>query len=559
MAEAPTLRLYNTLTRTKEAFAPLDPANVRMYVCGPTVYDFAHIGNARPVIVFDVLFRLLRHLYGPQHVTYVRNITDIDDKINKRAFERWSRKRPLLAEMRELTEGTAAQYEADVAALGCLPPTHSPRATDFVCDGARPMDMVRVIERLVARGFAYAAEGHVLFEVAKMPDYGRLSRRPLDEMVAGTRVEVAPYKRSPMDFVLWKPSDRETEPGWDSPWGFGRPGWHIECSAMSAALLGDTFDIHAGGIDLVFPHHENEIAQTCCAFGVERMASVWMHNGFLQVEGQKMSKSLGNFFTIAQLLHSNDFGGRPWQGGVLRLAMLKSHYRQPIDWTLDLVRESRREIAQLRSAASRFAGIQSSAATRKLGYPLTVPPEFMEALLDDLNMPAALAGLHKYAASESNDEGARILSNALYLIGLIDENNFDVFQYENMGVVTDSSLGDRLRDFDFFNLVERMRVALANGHEADVTRISALFLEAGAKVDLKEGLGFTLTDLDQVKKVAADSKIDQLVTTRLAARRAKNFAESDRIRDELLALGIQLKDGKDPVTGEPVTTWEVKR
>ncbi|MGL4243761.1 MAG: cysteine--tRNA ligase, partial [Beijerinckiaceae bacterium] len=281
MAEAPKLRLYNTLTRAKEDFVPLDPKNVRMYVCGPTVYDFAHIGNARPVIVFDVLFRLLRHLYGPEHVTYVRNITDIDDKINKRAFERWTRKRSLLDEVRELTDVTAQQYSDDVTALGNLPPTHAPRATDFVCDGAKPMDMVRVIEKLVARGVAYEAEGHVLFSPKAMdelaakggvPAYGRLSRRPLDEMIAGARVDVAPYKRDPMDFVLWKPSDRETEPGWESPWGFGRPGWHIECSAMAGALLGEQFDIHAGGIDLVFPHHENEIAQSCCAFGIDKMA-----------------------------------------------------------------------------------------------------------------------------------------------------------------------------------------------------------------------------------------------------------------------------------------------
>src|ERR1700753_2273590 len=258
------LRLYDTLNKEKRVLTPLDPANVRMYVCGPTVYDFAHIGNARPVIVFDVLFRLLRHLYGADHVTYVRNITDVDDKINARAAERG-------ISIRDLTEQTYKNFQDDVAALGCLPPSVEPRATEHI------EEMKALIERLVAGGHAYVAEEHVLFSVPSMKDYGKLSKRSLDEMIAGARVEVAPYKRDPMDFVLWKPSNPDTEPGWESPWGFGRPGWHIECSAMSGALLGETFDIHAGGLDLIFPHHENEIAQTCCAFGVERMASIWMH------------------------------------------------------------------------------------------------------------------------------------------------------------------------------------------------------------------------------------------------------------------------------------------
>ena len=261
-----------------------------MYVCGPTVYDYAHIGNARPVIVFDVLFRLLRHLYGADHVTYVRNITDIDDKINARAREEGT-------SIRELTERTYSQFRKDIAALGVLEPTYEPRATETIAE------MITLIERLIASGHAYAAEGHVLFSVPSMKDYGQLSRRPLDEMIAGARVDVAPYKRDAMDFVLWKPSDAET-PGWESPWGRGRPGWHIECSAMSWKHLGEVFDIHGGGIDLVFPHHENELAQTRCAFGHGVMANIWMHNGFLQVEGQKMSKSLGNFVTINELLKS---------------------------------------------------------------------------------------------------------------------------------------------------------------------------------------------------------------------------------------------------------------
>src|SRR5674476_1409999 len=319
------LKLYDTLSREKRVFTPLDPARVRMYVCGPTVYDFAHIGNARPVIVFDVLFRLLRHLYGPEHVTYVRNITDVDDKINARAAERG-------IPIRELTDATYQNFKSDVEALGCLPPTVEPRATEYIRRTDGKLDMVSLIERLIKTGHAYVAEGHVPFDVPSMPDYGQLSKRPLDEMIAGARVEVAPYKRDPQDFVLWKPSS-PSEPGWDSPWGRGRPGWHIECSAMSGALLGETFDIHGGGIDLVFPHHENEIAQSRCAFHTGVMANYWMHNGFLQVEGEKMSKSLGNFFTIHDLLAD-------WPGEVLRLNMLRTHYRQPIDWTVKGLEES---------------------------------------------------------------------------------------------------------------------------------------------------------------------------------------------------------------------------
>src|SRR5690348_4093305 len=321
-----TLRLFNTLTKTKDLFTPLDPNRVRMYVCGPTVYDFAHIGNARPVIVFDVLFRLLRHAYGDDHVTYVRNITDVDDKINARAAERG-------IAIRELTEETYKNFKEDVAALGTLPPTVEPRATEHIAE------MKTLIERLVASGNAYVAEDHVLFSVPSMPDYGKLARRSLDEMMAGARVDVAPYKRDPMDFVLWKPS-KPGEPAWDSPSGIatpGRPGWHIECSAMSWKHLGETFDIHGGGIDLVFPHHENEIAQSRCAFHAPVMANFWMHNGFLQVEGEKMSKSLGNFVTIRELLQE-------WPGEAIRFQMLMTHYRQPIDWTNTGLAEAKRTL-----------------------------------------------------------------------------------------------------------------------------------------------------------------------------------------------------------------------
>ena len=369
-----SLKLYNTLSRSKEDFVPIDPTNVRLYVCGPTVYDFAHIGNARPVIVFDVLFRLLRHIHGPDRVTYVRNITDVDDKINERAARDFPGEN-LNAAIRRLTEGTAAIFREDVAALGCLPPTVEPRATEHIAE------MITIIERLVATGHAYPAEGHVLFNVPSMVDYGRLSRRPLDEMEAGARVDVAPYKRDAMDFVLWKPS-KDHEPGWPSPWGRGRPGWHIECSAMSWKHLGEVFDIHGGGIDLVFPHHENELAQTRCAFGHDVMARVWMHNGFLQVEGEKMSKSLGNFFTIRELLTTDRFGGRAWDGQVLRLAMLRTHYRQPIDWT----------VSALEEASVTLEGWMSSIADVEASGP---PDDLMAALSDDLNTHEAITALHK--------------------------------------------------------------------------------------------------------------------------------------------------------------------
>ncbi len=328
-----SLRLYNTLTRQKEPFEPIDRNNVRMYVCGPTVYDFAHIGNARPVIVFDVLFRLLREIYGPQHVTYVRNITDVDDKINARAAERYPDLAPELG-IRKLTEETAAQFHKDIAALGVLPPTVEPRATEHI------VEMVQLCDQLVAKGHAYVAADHVLFDVSSMADYGKLSNRSLEEMEAGSRVEVAPYKKGPMDFVLWKPS-KPGEPAWPSPAGIatpGRPGWHIECSAMAGKHLGDVFDIHGGGIDLTFPHHENEIAQSRCAHDTDVMARVWMHNGFLQVEGEKMSKSLGNFITIRQLLDEG------WPGEVLRFNMLRTHYRQPIDWTKKSLEESEKTL-----------------------------------------------------------------------------------------------------------------------------------------------------------------------------------------------------------------------
>jgi cysteinyl-tRNA synthetase len=392
------LKLYDTLTREKRVFTPLDPANVRMYVCGPTVYDFAHIGNARPVIVFDVLFRLLRHIYGAAHVTYVRNITDVDDKINARAAEEYAAL-PLNEAIRKVTEKTDRQFHEDVAALGCLPPSAEPRATEHIAE------MRTLIERLVKSGNAYVERDHVLFSVASMPDYGRLARRSLDEMIAGARVEVAPYKRAPMDFVLWKPS-KPGEPSWPSPCGIaapGRPGWHIECSAMSWKHLGETFDIHGGGIDLVFPHHENEIAQSRCVFHTPVMANYWVHNGFLQVEGEKMAKSLGNFVTIRDLLKD-----RP--GETMRLAMLQTHYRQPLNWTTNGLREAQRTL-------DLWYDLTGDAA------PGLLCADVLGAVADDLNSPKAVASLHELRgeAAKGSKAAAGSLKASAQLLGLLQE------------------------------------------------------------------------------------------------------------------------------------------
>jgi len=464
-----TIRLYNTLTRSKGAFRPIDADNVRLYVCGPTVYDYIHIGNGRAFVIFDVLYRLLRHVYGEEHVRYVRNITDVDDRINARAAERG-------ISIRELTEETNAVFQADVAGLGCLPPDAQPRATEHI------EAMIAIIARLVASGHAYAADGHVLFDVPSMPDYGRLSRRPLDEMLAGARVEVAPYKRSEMDFVLWKPS-KPGEPSWESPWGPGRPGWHIECSAMSWNHLGEIFDIHGGGIDLVFPHHENEIAQTRCAFGHEAMANYWMHNGFLQVEHEKMSKSLGNFVTVNELLNTQEFGGRKWRGDTLRLALLKTHYRQPMDFTVKALEEAE---ATLHDWAKFYTQSQEV---------LEPSAAFMEALCDDLNTTEAIAELHRLHA----EGDAAAMKASLGLLGLGERKVyvFDVapgrFSVRGEGVETPILLPD----------------------------------EQSAKSAIEE---------------------------RLAARAARKWAESDRLRNELVAKGFAVMDNKDGTT-----TWEITR
>jgi cysteinyl-tRNA synthetase len=469
------LKLYDTLSREKRVFKPIDPANVRMYVCGPTVYDFAHIGNARPVIVFDMLFRLLRHIYGEKHVTYVRNITDVDDKINARAAEEYPGL-PLNEAIRQVTEKTDKQFHEDVAALGCLKPTVEPRATEHIAE------MRDLIERLVKSGNAYVAEDNVLFSVPSMKDYGQLSKRPLDEMIAGARVEVAPYKKDSRDFVLWKPS-KPGEPAWPSPAGVktpGRPGWHIECSAMSWKYLGETFDIHGGGIDLVFPHHEDEIAQSRCAFHTPVMANYWMHNGFLQVEGEKMSKSLGNFVTINELL--SDWQGIAWPGIVIRFAMLLTHYRQPLDFTERALDEAAMALRAFHFFASDVPASQPS-------------EEFMEAMSDDLNTPRAIAELHRLSK------------------------------------------------------IAKVQPALLSDAAGQLT--------AGLTA-----LGFNIREYDPEwlqKQVAAKRignrsfEVENLIAARTAARNRKDWKESDRIRDELAAMGVVLKDSKDG------TTWEIAR
>jgi cysteinyl-tRNA synthetase len=458
------LKLYDTLTREKRVFTPLDPSNVRMYACGPTVYDFAHIGNARPVIVFDVLFRLLRHIYGEDHVTYVRNITDVDDKINARAAEEYP-VLPLNEAIRKVTETTDRQFHEDVAALGCLPPTLEPRATEHIAE------MRALIERLVKSGNAYVEQDHVLFSVASMPDYGKLARRSLDEMIAGARVEVAPYKRAPMDFVLWKPS-KAGEPAWPSPAGIktpGRPGWHIECSAMSWKHLGEIFDIHGGGIDLVFPHHENEIAQSRCAFHTPTMANYWVHNGFLQVEGEKMAKSLGNFVTIRDLL-------KDWPGEVIRLTMLLTHYRQPLNWTANALRESQRTL-------DHWYELTVDAASGILCA------DVIGALADDLNTPKAIASLHELRteAAKGNTGACGSLKASAQLIGLLQQTAVQWGSFRPASVAID------------------------------------------------------------------ENKVTALIAARNAARQAKNFRESDRLRDELGKMGVVVKDTKEG------TTWEIAR
>lgn len=456
------LTLQNSLTRRKEVFEPADPARVTMYVCGPTVYNFAHIGNARPAVVFDVLARVLRRLYP--NVVYARNITDIEDKIIAAAKEQG-------VEISAITDKYAKIYRDDMGTLGVLPPDIEPKATETV------PGMIAMLETLIANGHAYAADGHVLFNVPSYAEYGRLSGRDRDDMIAGARVEVAPYKKDPADFVLWKPSAPE-QPGWDSPWGRGRPGWHIECSAMIEKHLGTTIDIHGGGIDLQFPHHENEIAQSNCAHGNAPLARFWLHNGFVNIEKEKMSKSIGNVLLVHDLI-------KEAPGEAIRLALLNGHYRQPLDWTADGLMQSRRMLDRLYGALRLLADVEAQAND-------AVPEVFLEALLDDLNTPKALAVLFDLAkqANTATDktERARLKAALLgsgYLIGLL---------------------------------------------QADP---ESWFAGAGLAphIDAEE--------------------IEGLIAARNAARKARDFKEADRVRDELAERGILIEDGPQG------TTWRV--
>ena len=456
MSRDVTLTIYDTGRREKRVFEPIDAANVRLYACGPTVYDYAHIGNGRTAVTFDLVFRMLRYAYGVEHVTYVRNITDIDDKIMARAVERG-------ISIRELTNGTAEVYQKDMAGLGALTPTHEPRATDYV-DG-----MVAMVQTLIDKGHAYEAEGHVLFDVSSDKDYGQLSGRSLDDMIAGARVEVAPYKRNATDFVLWKPSDDDM-PGWDSPWGNGRPGWHLECSVMSEKLLGETFDIHGGGIDLTFPHHENEVAQSTCAHDGAALANYWMHGGFLQVDGEKMSKSLGNFLVVHDLLED-------WPGEALRLHLFMTHYRQPLNWTADGVREAKAILDRWYKVTAGAGDVTGD----------DVPADVAAALLDDFNTPQALAVMHGFnsEAQKGSEDAARALKASGQLLGLF-------------------------------------------GQSAEEW---AAWRPQSSAID--------------------DAQVEDMITARNAARKAKDFAEADRLRDELTAMGVEIKDGPEG------TTWSV--
>lgn len=458
------LQFFNTLTRRREPLVPLDPAHVRMYVCGPTVYDYAHIGNARPVVVFDVLYRLLKNAYPK--VTYVRNITDVDDKIMAAAKQSGE---PIDA----ITARTTKAYHEDMAALGALPPDIEPRATHHI------PQMIRMIETLIARGHAYAAEGHVLFSVPSMPSYGKLSGHSREELIAGARIEVAPYKKDAADFVLWKPSASD-QPGWDSPWGRGRPGWHIECSAMSEAHLGESFDIHGGGLDLIFPHHENEIAQSECAHAGHPFVRLWMHNGYLVVNGEKMSKSLGNFFTVRDLLGK-------WPAEAVRLLLMKTHYRAPLDFTEEGLRQARVELDRFYNALRQ---LDPQGRLYDLAGTLAPPADVIDALADDLNTPLALARLHEHANAAFQSAAAC---------------------HEPGPQVTALFAGGRL-------------LGLFSQRP-----------ETWFKAAVGEG-------------AVSDAEIEAQIEARLAARKTRNFREADRIRDELKAKGVLLEDGPKGTT-----------
>ena len=454
-----TISLYNTLHRRKEEFKPIDANNVRMYVCGPTVYDRAHLGNAKTSVVFDVLYRLLRFVYGEEHVTYVSNITDVDDKILNKHKETG---KPI----REITEQTYQWYIDDMAKLNVLAPNHRPRATEYI------NEMIEIVKLLLQNGHAYESAGHVLFDVDSMPGYGYLSGRSMKEMLAGARIEVADYKKNPADFILWKPSDAD-QPGWDSPWGYGRPGWHLECSAMSSKLLGNSFDIHGGGSDLIFPHHENECAQSLCAFPNDKFANYWVHGGMLMVDGVKMSKSLGNFYTIDQVLEKAP-------AEALRLLFLTTHYHQPFNFTFDGLEQAKATLDKFYNALLRVSAVEAKA----------VEPDarLIAALSDDLNTPLALTYLHE-------------LTNIL-----------------NKAETTEEQ-------------------ALAKGNLLETAKV----------------LGLLWQDPEAWFKGGADSDaeaIEAKIAERAAAKKAKDYALADKIREELKAQGVVLEDTPQG------TTWK---
>jgi cysteinyl-tRNA synthetase len=483
-----TIKLHNTKTRRKEVFEPLDDQNVRMYVCGPTVYDRAHLGNARPVVVFDVLNRLLRHVYGSDHVTYVRNFTDVDDKINARASESGRA-------IGEITAETTQWFLEDMGELGALEPDHMPRATQYI------PQMVAMIEDLVARGHAYEAEGHVLFAVDSWREgYGRLSGRSVDDMIAGARVEVAPYKRNPMDFVLWKPSDGD-QPGWDSPWGRGRPGWHIECSAMSYELLGESFDIHGGGNDLMFPHHENEIAQSCCAHPEGDFARYWLHNEMLQVEGKKMSKSLGNFFTVHDLLTGNNPEQVKYPGEVIRLVFLSTHYRKPMDWTAQKARNASEELGFWANTLSTLSELDWLENTQD-----AVDPLILDALAEDLNTSLVISLLQKMAREiDKRDSFAELGERE---------------QFEKLQTFTSSA---QLVGFDIIEMAKFRR----------------------DKPPLKDLEDFKLT----------------IAYERVQAKETKDFSKVDQLKAALVEAGVEVrmsKDGVDLVPGPDFDPTKLK-
>ncbi|MFB9148388.1 cysteine--tRNA ligase [Roseovarius ramblicola] len=474
-----TIRLTNTRTRRKEDFAPLDPDNVRMYVCGPTVYDRAHLGNARPVVVFDVLYRLLRHVYGAEHVTYVRNFTDVDDKINARAAESG---RPI----GEITAETTQWFLDDMAELGALEPDHMPRATEYI------PQMVAMIEDLIAKGHAYEAEGHVLFAVDSWREgYGKLSGRSVDDMIAGARVEVAPYKRNPMDFVLWKPSD-EGQPGWASPWGYGRPGWHIECSAMAYELLGESFDIHGGGNDLMFPHHENEIAQSCCAHPQGDFARYWLHNEMLQVEGKKMSKSLGNFFTVRDLLEKGMPGNKGVPGPVIRYVFLLTNYRKPMDWRQASAVSAKRRLDIWASEVAHQDHLRSELNSDVEAFIRSyVDQNIVDALCDDLNTSLAITHLISLAKSLEGSSRAKLSSDQ----------------------------------------VEQASKRLLAG-------CALLGINLFSYGDLEDGVMLHPTLSDEVIR----ERIVSLVWERQDAKKSRDFGRADEIRDALTKAGVVVVD-----------------